>query len=110
LYFRPGLSFDLYKIFSKFHQLEEELDAGEASAIALSYEIDDAILILDDFGARKVAAKLKISFTGTFGVMAKAKQNGIISSVKPLLHKVCQTNFRFSEDIFIQTLKEAGEL
>ncbi len=95
---------------ARFHALELELDKGEASAIALSYEIDDSILILDDMGARKVARKLNISFTGTFGLIIKAKQKGIIPSVKPILEKVRRTNFRFSEDVFIQTLKEAGEL
>ena len=94
----------------KFHLLEKELDPGEASAITLSYEIEDAILILDDLSAPKVASRLKLSFTGTFGVIAKAKQNGVVSSVIPILDKVRKTNFRFSEDIFLQTLKEAGEL
>ena len=97
------------KNIERFHLLEKELDEGEASAIALSYEIEDSILVLDDMGARKVATRLKISFTGTFGVLARAKRNGIISSVKPILDKVRKTNFRFSEDVFIQTLKEAGE-
>ena len=95
---------------NRFLSLEKELDRGEASAIALSYEIDDAILVLDDMGARKVARRLNISFTGTFGLMAKARKNGIIHSVKPLLEKVRQTNFRFSEDVFIQTLREADEI
>jgi predicted nucleic acid-binding protein len=98
------------KNLDKFHLLENELDKGEASAIALSYEIENVILILDDLAARKVALRLKVSFTGTFGIIAKAKQQGIIPSVKPILDKVRQTNFRFSEDIFIRTLNEAGEL
>src|SRR5581483_2859767 len=42
--------------------LEAELDVGEASAIALTYELSDAILILDDWSARKVATRLKIAF------------------------------------------------
>ena len=95
---------------ARFNVLERELDRGEASAIALSYEIEDAVLVLDDMGARKVARRLNLSFTGTFGIIVRAKKNGIIPSVKPLLNKVRTTNFRFSEDIFLQTLKEAGEL
>lgn len=65
------------KDMDRFYKLEKELDSGEASAIALSYEVDDAVLVLDDLTARKVASRLKIFFTGTFGVMAKAKQNGL---------------------------------
>ena len=94
----------------RFSSLEMELDKGEASAIALSYEVEDAVLVLDDLRARKVAARLNINFTGTFGVIAKAKKSGVISSVKPLLEKIRKTNFRFSESVFTQTLIEAGEL
>jgi predicted nucleic acid-binding protein len=94
----------------KFFALEKEPDPGEASAIALSYEVTEAVLVLDDLGARKVASRLKINFTGTFGVIVKAKQYGIISSVHPILNKVRSTNFRFSDQVYIQTLKEAGEL
>ena len=91
------------------HQLEAEIDLGEASAIALSYEIEDAVVILDDWGARKIANKLGIEFTGTFGVMLKAKRNNVISSVKPILEKVKQTNFRFSDEVYEQILKQADE-
>ncbi|HWB63018.1 MAG TPA: DUF3368 domain-containing protein [Chitinophagales bacterium] len=93
----------------RFKQLETELDSGEASAIALSYEIEDVIVVLDDWSARRTAERLKIHFTGTFGIMVKAKQTGVITSVKPLLNKVRQTNFHFSEEVFRQTLNEAGE-
>ena len=90
-------------------ELERELDAGEASALALSEQFDDVVVVLDDWMARRVAEKMGISYTGTFGVMAKAKRMGIISSVKPLLEKVRHTNFRFSEQLFEATLIAAGE-
>ena len=89
--------------------LEVDLDRGEASAIALTYELPNAIVVLDDWGARKVAMRLHIAFTGTFGIMIKAKQNGLISSVKPIINKVKQTNFRISEDVIREILREAGE-
>lgn len=89
--------------------LELKMDGGEASAIALHFEIDSSILILDDLKARNLADKLKIDYTGTFGVILRAKKNGIIKSVKPVLNKIKKTNFRFSENIFNIVLKEAGE-
>ncbi len=89
--------------------LEVDLDHGEASAIALTYELPDAIVVLDDWGARKVATRLHITFTGTFGIIIKAKQKGIIQSVKPVLEKVRQTNFRISEEVLIEVLREADE-
>ena len=47
----------------KYQQLlAQEVDLGEASAIALSLEKKDALLILDDRRARKLAKKTEVSF------------------------------------------------
>jgi len=89
--------------------LELEVDEGEASAISLAIEHQPALLILDDLKARKVAEKLRLNYTGTLGVLLKAKENGIIDRIKPLLDRIQQTNFRFSKNVFEQILKVAGE-
>ncbi len=89
--------------------LELQIDKGESSAIALSFEFPNSILILDDFKARKVAAHLGINYTGTIGVIIKAKLKGIIPSIKPLLKKIKQTDFRISEELELIALKEAKE-
>src|ERR1035437_595409 len=89
--------------------LEMQIDKGESSAIALALETQNCTLILDDYKARKIAEQLGITFTGTIGVIIKAKLKGIIPSIKPLLEKIKQTNFRLSEDIELQALKEANE-
>ena len=86
-----------------------QVDKGEASAIALALETPDSTLILDDYRARKVAEKLKLNFTGTIGVIIRAKIKGVIPSIKPLLVKIKQTDFRLTDDIEQQALKEAGE-
>ncbi len=86
-----------------------QIDKGEASAIALALEMPGSILILDDLQARTLAEKLGITITGTLGVIIKAKLNGIIPSVKPLLAKIKQTNFRISSALEEIVLKEAGE-
>jgi predicted nucleic acid-binding protein len=89
--------------------LEIQVDKGEASAIALALESESPFLILDDFRARKLASSLKLSYTGTLGVILAAKQRGIIPSIKPLLEKIKQTNFRLSPDLELQALVEAKE-
>ncbi|MEQ9437913.1 MAG: DUF3368 domain-containing protein [Cyclobacteriaceae bacterium] len=86
-----------------------EVDRGEASAIALSAEKEDALLILDDLRARKLAEKLGLSYTGTLGVIARSRKEGVITSVKPIIEKIRNTNFRFGEDVFSAILKAAGE-
>ncbi len=52
---------------------------------------------------------LNLQFTGTLGVLLKAKDAGIIAALKPILERVQQTNFRFSEEVFTKILIEAGE-
>ncbi|MES2428383.1 MAG: DUF3368 domain-containing protein [Bacteroidota bacterium] len=90
--------------------LEQQVDKGEASAIALALEIPESLIILDDLEGRNLANHLGITMTGTIGVLVKAKLKGIIPSIKPLLTKIKLTNFRISPLIEASALKEAGEL
>lgn len=89
--------------------LELQLDKGESSAIALALEIPESTIILDDIKARKIASRLGINYTGTIGVIIKAKLKGIIPSIKPIIEKIKQTDFRISVEIELQALKEANE-
>jgi predicted nucleic acid-binding protein len=89
--------------------LEMDLDRGEASAISLMLEIDDAILLIDDLKGRKIADKLKLKFSGTFGFLLKAKELGLIKEIRPLIEKIRLTNFRFSEKVLIDVLIQANE-
>jgi len=75
----------------------------------LSFEIDNSILILDDLKGRKIADKLNLRYSGTFGLILRAKQVGIFESVKPILDKIRKNNFRFSEKIFDSILEQSGE-
>ena len=89
--------------------LETTLDKGEASSIALALEKENCLLIIDELRGRKLAKQIGVTITGTLGVLAQAKQNGHISALKPLLDKVKLTDFRLSEQLIQQTLKEVGE-
>ena len=92
------------------HLLEMQIDKGESSAVALALETPNSTLILDDFKARKVADHLKLKYTGTLGVIVKAKLLGKIVSIKPILAKIKETNFRISAELENKALIEAGEL
>ena len=89
--------------------LELQVDKGEVSALALAFEMTNSTIIIDDYRARKIAGKLGINCTGTIGVIIKAKLKGIISSIKPLLTKIGQTDFRITDEMEQQALKAAGE-
>ena len=90
--------------------LEMQIDKGESSAIALALETPESTIILDDYKARKVATQLGLTFTGTLGVIIKAKLSGKIDAIKPLLEKIKETDFRISPEIEKEALKEAGEI
>jgi predicted nucleic acid-binding protein len=89
--------------------IEMQIDKGESSAIALALETPECTLILDDNKARKIAEQLGLSYTGTIGVIVKAKTLGIIPTIKPILEKIKQTDFRISLDLETQALKAANE-
>jgi predicted nucleic acid-binding protein len=89
--------------------LQAALDKGEASAIALALEQKDCLLIIDEQKGRKLAKQLGLTITGTLGVLAQAKQNGLIPMLLPLVDKIKQTDFRLSEELIKETLKQVGE-
>jgi predicted nucleic acid-binding protein len=102
---------EIKDVKDKYRQqlLEMQIDKGESSAITLALETPDSTLILDDYKARKIAEQLRLSYTGTIGVIIKAKLMGIIPSIKPFLERLRQTDFRISSEIELQALKEANE-
>ena len=91
--------------------LNASVDLGEASTIALALQMqEDNIMILDDLKARKLATHLHLKFTGLFGILLKAKQQNIISSVADIFIQLKKGNFRFSEKLEMEVLRLAGEL
>lgn len=90
--------------------LETQVDAGEASAIALASEFDNVLLLLDDLKARKLATQLKFKITGTLGVIHKAKQMSVINKVKPMIDKIVLTDFRIADHIIQEILRLNDEL
>ena len=86
--------------------LQTQVDAGEASAIALACETSDVLLLLDDLKARKLAAKLGFRISGTLGVVGKARDRGFIASVGPYIEKLQDTDFHIASQLLDVFLKE----
>jgi len=89
--------------------LQDSLDLGESTALALAIETDNATVILDDLKARKLAQKLGLKITGTIGVIIKAKLRGNIPSAKAILNKILSTDFRINSKTVEEAIKLAGE-
>jgi predicted nucleic acid-binding protein len=86
-----------------------QVDAGEASAIALALELPDAYLIIDDRRARKVALHFGLRITGTLGVLLEAKQAGYLPALRPVFSEIRRTNFRLTDTLESTLLQLAGE-
>lgn len=89
--------------------LQQQVDIGEASALALALENSDPLLIVDDKQARRLADQLGVAFTGTLGILVRAKQSKQISSLKDVLEQIQKTDFRISERLINLILKQVGE-
>ena len=75
------------------------LDKGEASAIALSLEIKNSLLIIDEKKGRRMAQELGLKIIGTLGVILKAGENNLIASVEDLLKKLEKADFYISPNL-----------
>ena len=91
------------------NKLNEVVDAGEASAIALAAEIHCNYLLTDDRAARKLAEQLGIVVKGSIGVLLFAKQKKVITLISPYINLIQKTNFRISQSLIDKLLGEAGE-
>ena len=94
----------------QYLKLAEYLGKGEASSIALALEFDNSLLIIDEKKGRKVAGDLRIEIIGSLGVLIKAKEKGVIKSLREILILIDKTDFRISQSIREKVLKESGEL
>ena len=84
------------------------VDLGESEAITLAYE-KRVRLIIDDLKGRQVARQLGLAVTGTVGLIVKAKQEGIVTAVLPLLDALDACQFRIGSTLRGEALRLAGE-
>ncbi len=88
---------------------ERNLDLGEAESIALALERNADVLVIDESLGRKVALDFRIQIIGVLGVLIKAKQEGIIDYVRPIIDDLLQIGFRLHPSLVNKVLKQLGE-
>ncbi|HAA32949.1 MAG TPA: DUF3368 domain-containing protein [Cyanobacteria bacterium UBA8553] len=91
--------------------LSNELDVGEAEAIALAVEIQAEQVLIDERRGRLVAARLNLRYTGILGILVEAKSQGLIAQVKPLLDAlVNEAGFWVAEPLYNSVLQLVNEI
>ena len=78
--------------------LSVSVDPGEAEAIALARERGLKI-ILDDLRARRLAHRFGLEVIGTVGVLVRARHEGVVEALRPLLDQMEGFGFRMSPDL-----------
>lgn len=106
--FLPWLKTETPKNFALISSLKILVDDGEAEAIALALE-KNCKVILDDKQARSVANRLGLEVIGTVGILIKAKENGLIDSIKNWLDALDANGFRLSKSLKEEALKIVNE-
>lgn len=90
-------------------RLPAHLGRGEREAIVLAGE-QGATFLSDDGPARRVAREQGLAVTGSLAVLLRAKDRGLIPSVKELLDEMIRQDFRISRQLYREVLQQAGEL
>lgn len=85
------------------------LHAGEVEVMILAREQKADLVIMDDDAAKKTAKFLGLNVTGTLGVLLKAKKEGHLDKVEPVLNELICDGFFISDTVRRYALREAGE-
>jgi predicted nucleic acid-binding protein len=89
--------------------LNAELDRGESEAIALALQQEADLLLLDDSEGRHKARLYGLKYTGTVGILLKAKHSGKLPLLRSALDDLQDTGFWLDSRLYQKLLQEAGE-
>jgi predicted nucleic acid-binding protein len=86
------------------------LHRGEIEAICLGLENNAKLCLMDDKDGREVAIMNNLPVTGTLGILLKAKNVGLISSIKDFVDELRTSNhFWVSEAMYQKVMCLAKE-
>ena len=91
-------------------ELQQIVDIGEASAIALALETSNSLLIIDERKGRKLAQELNLKLAGTLQILLLAKTKGVTLSLAKVLAELENHDFRLAKSLKEEVLRKAGEL
>lgn len=90
--------------------LISDIGIGESESIVLALEEKPDLVLIDDLKARKFAKMYGLKIIGTMGILLKAKKNGLITEIKPLITELLSNGIRVGNRIIEMTLEASHEL
>lgn len=92
------------------HALRQDLDAGEAEAIALAIEQNADLLLMDERIGRAAAQHFDLPVIGLIGILIAAKQKKLLPEIKSNLDRLRrQAGFYISETLYQRILRDVDE-
>ncbi len=86
------------------------LGRGERSVLSYALAAGAGVLcVLDDAAARAEARRLNVSFTGTLGLVLRAKAAGKVSQAAPLLRRAVDAGLYLDDSTLRRALTAVGE-
>ena len=85
------------------------LDPGETAAILLAERLMAKVLLIDERKGRQVATSRGLAVLGTLGIVAGARQRGLIPLAGPLIAQLREDGFRLADALVHDLLRQLGE-
>ena len=84
------------------------VDPGEAEAIVLA-KSKDARLLIDEVKGRRAACSEGVRVFGTGALLVRAKEEGLVASVRRELDALVEGKYRMSQALLAEIVRLAGE-
>lgn len=66
-------------------------------------------ILLDERKARRIASKAGLTVVGTLAVLLRAKEQGIIPAIRPIVESMQRKGRYFGDELIARVLSDAGE-
>ncbi|HXP60554.1 MAG TPA: DUF3368 domain-containing protein [Dongiaceae bacterium] len=100
---------EIRRVAAPLWPLPREIHRGEAEVLALAAQTAESLVVIDDSAAREHARALRLKFTGTLGILLRAKREGKLPLVSPWLKKLETLGFYLAPATKAEVLRQAGE-
>lgn len=90
-------------------EFRSRLHDGEVEAMLLAQDLSADLILIDDATARTAAESMGLTVTGTMGVLIRAKRDGVVEDVRPILEGMLANGFYVSGRLVDMVMRVAGE-